>query len=128
MPKVARNTITDPDRLRAELRKVRAQGYAYDDMEFADDMRCVAVAVSGKDDSVSGGISISGPGSRFTLHKLRELRDCAIEAAGRLSLRLGGRAGEAARSSRSVCKTVRTARAQRAGDRSAPGRTAPESL
>ncbi len=39
LPRFARNTITGPTRLRAELRKVRAQGYAYDDMEFADDMR-----------------------------------------------------------------------------------------
>jgi DNA-binding IclR family transcriptional regulator len=93
LPKVARNTITDPDRLRAELAKARTQGYAYDDMEFADDMRCVAVAVSGKDESVSGGISISGPGSRFTLHKLRELRDVALDAARRLSLRLSGGVG-----------------------------------
>jgi DNA-binding IclR family transcriptional regulator len=95
LPKVARNTITEPDRLRAELVKVRAQGYAYDDMEFADDMRCVAVAVSGKDERVSGGISISGPGSRITQHKLRELRDCAIDVARRLSLRLGGHVGSA---------------------------------
>ena len=69
---------------------MRAQGYAYDDFEFADDMRCVAVPVLEKDRSVTGGISLSGPASRYTLPKLRELRDCAMAAARELSLKLGG--------------------------------------
>lgn len=91
LPKLARNTITDPARLWAELRKVRAQGYAYDDLEFADDMRCVAVPVFEGDGAPIGGISLSGPSSRFTAQKLRELRDCAVEAAGSLSFKLRGR-------------------------------------
>jgi DNA-binding IclR family transcriptional regulator len=90
LPRLARNTICDPAHLRAELRKVRTQGYAYDDMEFADDMRCVAVPVVEKDGRVTSGISLSGPASRYSRHKLRELRECAIEAAHRLSLSLGG--------------------------------------
>ena len=90
LPRAARNTITNAARLRAELRKVRTQGYAYDDFEFADDMRCVAVPVLEKDRSVTGGISLSGPASRYTLPKLRELRDCAMAAARELSLKLGG--------------------------------------
>lgn len=90
LPRLARNTITDPARLRAELRKVRVQGYAYDEMEFADDMRCVAVPVIEKDGQVTSGISLSGPASRYTRQKLRELRDCAMAAAHELSLKLGG--------------------------------------
>lgn len=90
MPRLARNTITDPARLRAELRKVRAQGYAYDDLEFADDMRCVAVPVIEKDGRVVSGISLSGPASRYSKQKLRELRDCAMEAARELSRKLAG--------------------------------------
>jgi DNA-binding IclR family transcriptional regulator len=90
LPRFARNTITDPARLRAELRKVRAQGYAYDDMEFADDMRCVAVPVIDKDGHVMSGISLSGPASRYSRQKLRELRDCAMAAARELSLKISG--------------------------------------
>ena len=90
LPRLARNSITDPVRLRAELRKVRAQGYAYDDMEFADDMRCIAVPVIEKDGQVISGISLSGPASRYSRQKLRELRDCAMDAARKLSLNLGG--------------------------------------
>jgi DNA-binding IclR family transcriptional regulator len=94
LPRLARNTITDPARLRAELRKVRTQGYAYDDMEFADDMRCVAVPVIEKDGRVTSGISLSGPASRYNRQKLRELRDCAMVAARELSLKLGGTVDE----------------------------------
>ena len=90
LARFARNTITDPSRLRAELRKVRAQCYAYDDMEFADDMRCVAVPVIEKDGRVTSGISLSGPASRYSRQKLRELRNCAMAAARELSLSLGG--------------------------------------
>jgi DNA-binding IclR family transcriptional regulator len=93
LPKRAHNTITDPERFRVELRKVRAQGYAYDDFEFADDMRCVAVAVFDEQGKRPiGGISLSGPSTRFTPAKLRDLRDCAMQAASRLSLKLSGRA------------------------------------
>ena len=88
LPRAARNTITHAAGLRAELRKVRAQGYAYDDFEFADDMRCVAVPVIEKDDRVTGGISLSGPASRYTLQQLRELRDCAMAGARELSAKL----------------------------------------
>jgi DNA-binding IclR family transcriptional regulator len=90
LPRLARNTITDPKHLRTELRKVRAQGYAYDDMEFADDMRCVAVPVVEKDGRVISGISLSGPASRYSRQKLRELRNCAMAAGRELSLSLGG--------------------------------------
>lgn len=90
LPRLARKTITDPTRLRAELRKVRAQAYAYDDMEFADDMRCVAVPVIEKDGHVTSGISLSGPASRYSRQKLLELRDCAMVAARELSFNLGG--------------------------------------
>jgi DNA-binding IclR family transcriptional regulator len=94
LPRFARNTITDPASLRAELRKVRAQGYAYDEMEFADDMRCVAVPVIEKDGRVTSGISLSGPASRYSRQKLRELRDCAMAAAHEVSLKLGGMLAE----------------------------------
>ncbi len=40
LPKIAVNTILDPDKLRSDLGNVRAQGFAYDDREFHDDMRC----------------------------------------------------------------------------------------
>jgi DNA-binding IclR family transcriptional regulator len=86
----ARNTITDPDVFRTELHRVRSQGYALDDHEFEDSMRCIAAPIFERDGRVHMGISISGPDSRFTLDKLEELRAPLLQAAWELSERLGG--------------------------------------
>jgi DNA-binding IclR family transcriptional regulator len=90
LPKVAPNTITDPDALRHALARVRAEGYAFDDLEFAPDMRCVALPVFEKGGEVPGGIAISGPASRFDMAKLAALRDVAMVHASALSRTLGG--------------------------------------
>ena len=90
LPQVAPNTITDPDALRRELAAVRDQGYAIDDLEFAPDMRCVAVPVFENEGAVPGGIAISGPSSRFDHPKLDNLRAVATRHATALSRRLGG--------------------------------------
>lgn len=90
LAKVAPNTITDPGELRRSLARIRAEGYAFDDLEFAPDMRCVALPVFENGGEVPGGIAISGPASRFDLEKLAELRDVAIGHSTRLSQELGG--------------------------------------
>ncbi|MET3927225.1 IclR family transcriptional regulator [Devosia sp. 2618] len=90
LPQVAPKTITDPDAMRRELTLVRAQRYAFDDMEFAPDMRCVAVAVFERGGVVPGGIAISGPSSRFDMAKLEHLRDILLSHAQTLSDKLGG--------------------------------------
>lgn len=90
LPKVAPKTFTDPAAFRAELAAVRARGYAYDDLEFAPDMRCVAFPVFEKGGEVPGGISISGPSSRFDIEKLDELRAVSMPLCAQLSHALGG--------------------------------------
>jgi DNA-binding IclR family transcriptional regulator len=90
LPKVAPKTITDPEALRHELVKVRAQRFAFDDMEFSDDMRCLAIPVFEKGGDVPGGVAISGPSSRFDMEKLQTLRDVAMPHVMALSRQLGG--------------------------------------
>ena len=90
LQKMAPNTKTDPDDLRRELHRIRSQGFAFDDHEFSDTMRCVAVPVFEGGGRVSSGISISGPDSRFTLEKLDELKDHLLRASRHLSRHLGG--------------------------------------
>lgn len=90
LPKVAPKTITDPEELRHELARVRAQGYAYDDLEFSYDMRCLAIPVFERGGQVPGGVAISGPSSRFDIARLEELRDIAMPHVAALTGRLGG--------------------------------------
>lgn len=52
-------SLTDPDALRAELARVRADGYAVDDEENEPSIRCVAAGVRDQWGSVIGGVSVS---------------------------------------------------------------------
>ena len=55
------NTITDPGKLREELGHIRQAGYAMDNMEWEEGIRCVAVPVRDRAGTVLGALSISGP-------------------------------------------------------------------
>lgn len=84
------HTIVDPERMAEELSRIREQGYAIDEREFAPDMRCIAVPVIESGGRVASGISISGPDSRFTRKYLKELSEPMVAASRELSRRLGG--------------------------------------
>lgn len=58
-PALTANTITDPDRLRDELMRVRAQGFARDDEEIARGLSCIAVPVREAGGRVLAAISVS---------------------------------------------------------------------
>jgi len=90
LPRMAVNTIVEPESLRRELRLVRERGYAIDDHELADTMRCIAVPIFELQDRVRMGISISGPDSRFTVSHLEWLRGPLLAASQTLSEQLGG--------------------------------------
>ena len=84
------HAITEPARLAAAVTRARADGYAYNDLEFAEDMRCVAVPLFEKGGIVVGGLSLSGPASRYSLEKLEALRDVILAASRNLSRQLLG--------------------------------------
>ena len=57
---------------------------------------------------MTSGISLSGPASRYSRQKLRELRDCAMAVARELSLRLGGALADGDETPRSVKRLRRS--------------------
>jgi DNA-binding IclR family transcriptional regulator len=61
LPKSTDNTIGDEAELREELATIRERGYAIDDEERLEDIRCVAAPVTTGDQKVEGAISISAP-------------------------------------------------------------------
>jgi DNA-binding IclR family transcriptional regulator len=63
-------TVTDPDRLRAELDRVRAGGVAVDREECTPGMVCVAAPVLGPDGSCRAALSITGPAATLPLDRL----------------------------------------------------------
>jgi DNA-binding IclR family transcriptional regulator len=91
LPALTARTITQPDVLRRELRHVQERGFAIDDRELSDDMRCIAVPIFERDAPVRMGFSCSGPATRFTLDYLDQLRRPLMAGAQELSAQLGGR-------------------------------------
>lgn len=58
-------TIVDPDRLAAELACVREDGFARDDEEIAEGLRCLAAPIRKPDGTVLAAISVSQAGPPF---------------------------------------------------------------
>lgn len=82
-------TITDPERLREELARVRRDGFAtvIDELEIG--LAAIAAPVRGARGAVVAAISITGPTVRMTPARIGELVPRLIEEATRLSEELG---------------------------------------
>lgn len=83
------NTITSPSKLLESLEQIRECGYAIDNLEHEEGIRCLGVPLIGYSGEVLGAISISGPAYRLDLEKLAALANHAIQAAREIS-RLSG--------------------------------------
>ncbi|WP_165966454.1 IclR family transcriptional regulator [Actinomadura sp. 7K507] len=83
------NTITDPEALAAELAAIRERGYAIDEIENEDGVRCVAVPVGDHTGRVVAALSVSAPAYRFPREDVPAVAELALAAAATLSGRLG---------------------------------------
>jgi IclR family transcriptional regulator, KDG regulon repressor len=83
-------TISSPETMRAELAKVREQGYALDDEEMDLGVRCIAAPIRDYTRRIVGAISISGPTMRVSNARIEsELVPLVLKASEELSTRLG---------------------------------------
>lgn len=78
------NTITDPDRLRAELERIREDGVSVDNQEFLAGVVCVAVPVTGPDGTIAAGLAVSAPNARLSLKQAVQHAPALREAAAHL--------------------------------------------
>lgn len=88
LPQRTATTITVPDALKAELERVRVNGYAIDDQENELGIRCIGVPVFDHRGSVVAAISVSGPAARMSINRLEELSTFVMTAAAGVSRRL----------------------------------------
>jgi DNA-binding IclR family transcriptional regulator len=95
-PLLTPNTITSVDGLLDELAVVRAQGFAIDEREVDEDLRCVGAAILDRHCRPEYAISIAGPATRLTRDAAPGIGAELREAAAAISAALGYLAPQAA--------------------------------
>jgi DNA-binding IclR family transcriptional regulator len=83
------NTITERDALLTELERVRNQGYAIDDIEGEDNVRCVGAPIFDNVGRPFAAMSLSGPSFRLSVGNLHELSSLVLDATQRISCQMG---------------------------------------
>lgn len=78
-------TITDPQTLFQELKKIRQQGFSIDNEELYDNMLAIAVPVVNTKGAYCGALAIHGPKSRFGYDNALALLPDLQEAAKDIS-------------------------------------------
>jgi IclR family transcriptional regulator, KDG regulon repressor len=89
LKRLTKNTITKPQALKAELSKIRTRGYAIDDEENEQGVRCVGAVVWDHTGRPRAAISVSGPSFRMTQAKMSQIAKVVVRSATALSQELG---------------------------------------
>lgn len=82
-------TITTARAYSAELATVQRQGFALDRGEEMSDLACVAAPIFDRRGEVRSSIWITGPASRLSQRKCRQMASHVVAAAEEISRRLG---------------------------------------
>jgi IclR family acetate operon transcriptional repressor len=79
------STVVRREALEAQIARIRDCGYAFDDAEREQGVRCVAAPIVNRRGAVAAAVSISGPTLRISEERLQELADVVLAAAGEIS-------------------------------------------
>jgi DNA-binding IclR family transcriptional regulator len=82
-------TITSPTAFRRELARVRATGFAIDNEEHIEGIRCIATPVRDHSGEVRASLCVVGPKNHLPQRRLPEIRQALAAVAAGLSERLG---------------------------------------
>lgn len=85
------NTITTEARLWAEIAHIRELGYAIDDREHEDHLRCVGAPIFNARGDAFASVSLSGPAERNTMERIEAMTPALLDATAEISRRLGCR-------------------------------------
>ena len=87
--KKTEHTITDYDEMLRVLKEAKKNGYALDDEENEEGVRCIAASLRDYHNEVKYAFSISGPTSRMTRERVEELSVDVKKVQEELSMELG---------------------------------------
>jgi DNA-binding IclR family transcriptional regulator len=89
LPRMTPHTIVTPADLKADLKAIRERGYAIDNEEAEEGVRCVGAVVLGHDGRPLGAISTSAPSFRLTMERVPAVAAAVCRAAWALSIESG---------------------------------------
>lgn len=93
-PEFTAKTLTTPADLFHDLETAQKRGWALDDEERYDGMRCIASCIYNSYGEAVAGISVSGPTVRFPDHLLQVISPQVMEMAQQVTLLIGGKPRE----------------------------------
>jgi IclR family KDG regulon transcriptional repressor len=93
---ITKNTITTPEALVADLKLIRDRGFAIDDEENEEGVRCVGAAVRDYLGRPVAALSVSGPAFRVSKARVLIIAKPVMRAAAALSAELGYKANSSA--------------------------------
>ncbi|MFK7869637.1 MAG: IclR family transcriptional regulator [Roseobacter sp.] len=85
------NTLTTPNALFSDLSLTRARGWSFDKEERHNGMSCIGSVIYDEHEEPCGGVSISGPSTRFDDVRVPELGATVAATAMEITRSIGGR-------------------------------------
>lgn len=82
-------TITDPSELRSRLEMARQQGYAFEDEEDAEGVRCVGAPIFDAERQVVAAVSVTAVRSSLPVELFSKIGGLVVKAAAAISRDLG---------------------------------------
>ncbi|NIS67707.1 MAG: helix-turn-helix domain-containing protein [Proteobacteria bacterium] len=82
-------TMTSAEEIKRHLDKVRRDGFAIDDRELDEGIRCIAAPIRNESDRVIAAISIAGPSMRMSMERLKSLQKPIMDVTKEISRKLG---------------------------------------
>jgi IclR family acetate operon transcriptional repressor len=79
-----RNTIVSTAKLAKECKEIRTRGYATDESEFLDGVRCIAAPIRDREGLVIASIGISAPAARFPSEREKEFAEHVTAVAAQI--------------------------------------------
>jgi DNA-binding IclR family transcriptional regulator len=82
-------TITTKMQLWKEIRQIRRQGYAFDDEEWSEGVRCLGIPVYDQSGQCNHALSVSGLAGNFTGERFEKIVGKLLEVKSRLIQEMG---------------------------------------
>jgi len=85
------NTIVSLKELKKALKEIKERGYAVDNEEFSEGVKCISAPIFDHKSNVKGAISITGPVERMEKRGEQELASFVKEICKDITRELGGK-------------------------------------